>query len=159
MSQIRDFLKTTNEGLQLMGMKKPEGWQYQNCYDFILQHGIDFQTPEPFPHLMEPKQCFFNSITLVSINEERYVYCEGMCLVIIPIQHAWVWDRWENTVVDPTLSEPAAEYCGVPFRMSYAKRRMVNNRRYALIDTFWDDFELLRDHTIDWLDSEVAAAM
>ena len=155
MSQIRDYLKTTNEGLRLLGLKKPEGWLYPNCYEFILKHGIDFKTPEPFPHLMEQKQCFRNSIMLVAINEERYVYCEGMCLVVIPIQHAWVWDRWENAVVDPTLPEPAIEYCGIPFRTPYAKRRVVQNQKYGLIDTFWDGFELMRDTTTDWLEDGI----
>lgn len=159
MNTIREILRFQIEGMKTLGMKNPDGSRYFNCQDFVVQNGLDFTPPsEPFPHLMEQKQCFMNATNLVLINEERFVYCEGLVFVVIPIAHAWVWDRWEKTVVDPTLREPASEYLGIPFNTAYLKRRIVENGCYGLIDTYWDGWKLLCDPTTDWLAKDVTAA-
>ena len=143
---LQDFVN----GMEINGMKKPNGFQYLCCQDFVLQNGTEFSSPEPFPNLMEPKQCFCNAATLMLINEQRYVYCEGYATSIIPVDHAWVLDTWTDEIVDPTWAEPGIEYFGIAFNTQYVRRRLCKNEVYGLIDTYWDNFELLRDTTTEW---------
>ena len=157
---ILDWIKQTNEGMQLLGMNKPAGQRWMNCYDFVQNRGMAFVPPtEPFPYLMEPKNCYGNSTNLVLMNEERYIYCEGYAwCMFLPIAHAWVWDTWEQVVVDPTLQEPAPEYFGLVFDTGFLKRRLVENEVYGMIDTPWDGFALLGDPEPDWQHKSFTAA-
>lgn len=73
--------------------------------------------------LSAPQECFDNSALLALSNPNRYVYCEGYAVADglgVCIHHAWVYDRVENMVVDPTWQKGRiCVYYGIAFSTGY----------------------------------------
>lgn len=67
----------------------------------------------------EPKQCFRNSLLWAMLQPDRFIYCEGYAVGIIPIHHGWLIDRVTRAVVDLTWRERRFVYVGLPFRSEF----------------------------------------
>lgn len=110
---------------------------------WLLDHGIDFASWSPLPTRVrrrEPKRCYWNSLELAARGKGRYVYMEGLACNIIPVDHAWCYDRETGLVVDTTWDHGAA-YVGLPFRTPFARRCL--NRQRPCVMNYEDDFPIM----------------
>jgi hypothetical protein len=105
---------------------------------FMLDNGRDCPIgPETFagPH-GEKGQCYKNS-SLLAFNDHRLTYVEGTVVVFggVPIDHAWCVNA-AGVVIDPTLTDNASDYYGVPFHTDYVRKACLKNGYYGLLDIF-----------------------
>lgn len=129
------FLKKTSE---FVGQPTMEG--------FVLKYGSEMPH-KPLPKGIpkgRPKFCFKNAFDICNDNPERYVYCEGYGYgAVIPIQHAWALDIEDGKVVDNTWAggranpSPGVFYIGVPIKMSYVRRVLLEKKTYGVLD-YWE---------------------
>jgi len=91
----------------------------------ILKHGLWFQPgemPEGFPQ-GRPHKCFSTCLVFTVEYPERFIYCEGMAVGVIPTHHAWLVDRYTGVMFDPTWRPEAQKvYIGVAFRFEALAR-------------------------------------
>ena len=66
---------------------------------------------------MTAKECYSNATKMMLDDPTKYDYVEGYYTsshLPFPIEHAWLVDKGNGTVVDPTLGwQPTARYVGV----------------------------------------------
>jgi len=86
------------------------------------------------------KRCYNNAAETVLDNPRRYAYVEGYASSVIPVPHAWVWDRHADAFFDPTWHGPNAarnpdpsEYIGLVFRSPSFRRYVYRHTRAGLI--------------------------
>ena len=128
----------------VIGSNSPKGWPYSGMGDFILKEGYCFDSfSDKDLGTMEDKQCFANALIYSCREPERYVYVEGYACSVIPMAHAWVYDRAEGKIIDPTWSEIGKAYCGVPFDPVAAQRFVYKTQVYGLIDCYSAGWPLL----------------
>ena len=108
-----------------------------NCPDpspaeWLLRNGMSFtRGPRPKGIRKGPDRfCFWNSLRLAERRSGRYVYCEGYATAIIPVEHAWVYDRRTGLIVETTWDDEGngRDYFGVPVKTSYARRCLLRER-------------------------------
>jgi len=82
-------------------------------------------------------RCFKNATEAVLDNPDRFVYIEGYAVFIIPVHHAWVYDRQTRCCYDPTWEGGGSDYFGVPFNLRYVSRTLLKKQSYGVID-WWE---------------------
>jgi hypothetical protein len=97
----------------------------------ILEHGIWFQPgdrPKEIPR-GRPGQCFSNCLGWTFLLPDRFIYCEGMAVGVIPTHHGWLIDRETGQMFDPTWSKAdQTAYVGVAFRFEALVRWVIRDR-------------------------------
>src|SRR4051794_30720414 len=124
----------TRQWVTLLAMKQAENVVEIRPAQFLLDNGIEFNW-SPLPKRLrqrQPKQCYHNALALAVRGRGRYVYVEGVATNIIPVDHAWCYDRATGRIVDNTWSEGTA-YLGIPFRTAYV-RACLWRERVALMN-------------------------
>jgi hypothetical protein len=122
---------------------KPRGFRYASMFAFVLAEGMEFSTDNiAFPRTGALQQCFGNCFTMALRNPTRYVYCEGYASGIIPVNHAWLWDKANKRIIDPTWQDGQV-YFGIPFNVSYCTPAMLATG--SVIDDYKRGFPLLRE--------------
>jgi hypothetical protein len=93
---------------------------------------------------MQNRECYSNAQKLA---EEGYQYVEGVAMMLIPTEHAWVVDpKHPEIVIDPTwclmkgTTEP--DYFGVAMDLDFIHRCQRRTETYGPLFKAW----LLRDH-------------
>lgn len=123
--------------------------RYHSMHELVLKHGIWFPpvTSPPKQHMRgELRACFRNAAVQVLVNRERYVYCEGYALAMIPVLHAWVWDREAQAAYELTWRRPGDAYCGIPFDCAYAREKWASEHQLhpiTLIDRWEEGWPLV----------------
>lgn len=135
--------------IQMIAAAQRQSGNGSGTHCLILEHGREFlpaKHPEGFGYA-EPKQCYTNAVamaipgylkldatgeppwyrTVVEYIKDRFVYCEGVAIPsvngLIPVDHAWVWDRSTGKLYDPTPVRGGwGSYFGIPFRTEYVAR-------------------------------------
>jgi hypothetical protein len=129
MSATRDYLRL----LDRVNQTRP------NLFSLILDHGYTAPrlVPCPVRYRGEPKLCYNNSALTVLDNPCRYAYVEGFSTSCIPVEHAWVYDRWQDAFFDPTWYDhgdiPVEEYVGLMFRTPFLRQYIDRHKRAALV--------------------------
>ena len=104
---------------------------------WLLKHGIERERG-PLPKGVRRgamRACYWNSLELAEKGKGRYVYMEGYATALIPVEHAWCYDRETGLVVDRTWNwgDRGEAYLGVPIQVKYARYCLKRNRS-ALMD-------------------------
>jgi hypothetical protein len=74
-----------------------------------------------------PKTCWGNAALLALSDPARYIYMEGsVCVVDVPIDHAWVYDRLRQKHIEVTIrfeemNKKAGPYLGLPFPCDFVQ--------------------------------------
>jgi hypothetical protein len=94
---------------------------------WMLDNGARFKWSPAPRHLKRgtPKYCHWNALQLARKGRGRYVYMEGWASNLITAEHSWCYDRKTGLIVDTTWEE-GVDYIGVPVKLDYAVRVMVN---------------------------------
>ena len=88
------------------------------------------------------RQCYHNALELASRGRGRYVYMEGMAVGVIPVDHAWCYDRETGLVVDRTWERDHGQhYLGVPVRLAYVKKQL--SRGHVVVNDWENDYPLV----------------
>jgi hypothetical protein len=128
MSEIKSFIQQVAEMTKNHGT--PDGWFYSNLYELVLMEGYNFPLERisfPMSSRQGNQQCFMNCFLQVMTKPNRYTYCEGYALgCVIPVHHAWIWDKDACKVIDPTWKESSGYY-GVPIQLDYVMKRMLDS--------------------------------
>ena len=93
--------------------------------------------------------CFENAVKAVWGNPGRLVYIEGYAANIIPVYHAWVYDRRTQCCYDPTWDD-GRDYFGVPFSLQYLNRTLLDKQSYGIIDWWQKRWPILRQAPARW---------
>ena len=128
MNGIRGFIEQMVQLTENAGT--PDEWFYSNLYELVLMEGYEF----PLEHLHFPassrtgnQQCFMNCFLLTMTAPQKYTYCEGFALgCVIPVHHAWIWDKDSCKIIDPTWKQGEGYY-GVPIQRDYVMERMLES--------------------------------
>jgi hypothetical protein len=108
-----------------------------NDYNFLLKHAQVFEKAVLADVLGEKKQCYANSFRMVAGEcSDRLVYCEGFANSIIPIEHAWVYDRSAEAVIETTWDKPANCYFGVGFDRVWLTAHILKKRTFGVLFDF-----------------------
>jgi len=109
---------------------------------WLLDHGQAFERgPLPKGVRRGPvKQCYANSLKLALDGGGRFVYCEGMAINMIPVDHAWCFDRATGLIVDRTWKQ-GRHYIGVPIRTEYAMEKLAGG--FAVVNDWEHDFPIM----------------
>jgi len=105
------------------------GWDF-SAAQWLLDNGRVFPLWSPLPKRVRRgpmKACYHNSLRLAKRGKGRYVYMEGYATHLIPVSHAWCYDREAGLVVDTTWAE-GIDYVGVPLKTAYAARMLRRDR-------------------------------
>lgn len=158
-SNIREFLQMEVDMLKTMrNLHRIHG--YLSMSDFLLQHGRNFE-PAPLPDDVKKgraKECYCNAANIVIDEPERFIYCEGYAVGVIPVMHAFCIDV-EGRVVDPTWygkSERGrtptlgTEYFGIAIKKDYLVKTLIKNERYGVIDQWQAEWPIMRDDPKLW---------
>ncbi|MFE6405156.1 hypothetical protein [Streptomyces alboflavus] len=101
---------------------RPSDFRYCSLFCLLLHEGSSF-TPAPLPDDVEegmPGHCWTEALLLAERTGLYYV--EGVALYFgVLIEHAWCATA-DGTAVDPTWSEPADAYAGIPMEAADAGR-------------------------------------
>lgn len=126
----KSSLTPTEDWLKQLAWAQMNMWGYPTSHaQWLLDHAHRWQySPRP-KHLKQrpAKRCYHNSLELVARGKGRYVYCEGYATHMIPVEHAWVYDRTKGCIIDPTWNE-GHDYVGVPIKRSYAYTQLKQGR-------------------------------
>jgi hypothetical protein len=126
-------MKPTHDWLvTLAGFDGKQGLPFSPA-QWLLDNGKALGDWAPLPKRVKRgpiKQCYWNSLTLAA-GSERYVYMEGYATHIIPVQHAWCYDRETGLVVDRTWAK-GFDYVGVPVKAKYAEQCLEQERTPVL---------------------------
>ena len=109
---------------------------YETAEAFLLKHGREWPWA-PLPTRVNfgvAKACFHNALTLAIRRPTTVVYAEGWAMAIIPIRHAWCVDIKTGRVVEPTLRDPASEYFGVAFDLSFVHRIIWQQGYFGVLE-------------------------
>ena len=130
-SQLQEYLQLFDK---VERAALPDKFKYGRG-GFILAHGklfpfdlTSFQGTRGAAH-----KCYMNAgkaaLDGLGTYVEGYVSIAG-----VPIAHAWLADA-AGQVVDLTLSKPGSvrEYFGVPFRLGFLQRRVLETRLWGLL--------------------------
>lgn len=93
--------------------------------------------------------CFENATKAVWDNPARLVYVEGYAVSVIPVYHAWVYDRRAQCCYDPTWDD-GRDYFGVPFNLEYLNHTLLEKQTYGLIDWFGERWPILEQAPSLW---------
>ena len=106
----------------------PKGWFFCNLYELMLATGREFDPKEAdYPNVSTRgnQECFMNCFLAVMVEPQRYTYVEGYAVrSIIPVHHAWMWDKYEYRVIDVTWDE-CDGYLGVPIQKNFLMEAMA----------------------------------
>lgn len=145
---VLEYLELSRAMLARMAPSSP--YLYSGEADFLLRHGQVFpvRAMPPDVPMGLPRRCFSNAAELALRERDRFLYCEGYALAVIPTAHAWCLDR-DGFVVDPTW--PAGEqYWGVAFRADYLYRTLLQNRQTGLLMNYAGGWPLFTgEHTLE----------
>lgn len=133
---------------------KLNGW-YTTGH-FVLKNGRQWNNGHPLPDDVEPmkeKMCFKNAAQM-AIDSNRFIYCEGYGLSIIPVMHAWCLDK-DGNVIDPTWAslpfEKGREYFGIAINTKYLIAHLCETERWgSLIDAWETRWPMLHDDPKLW---------
>ncbi len=89
-------------------------------------HGLEENGPMGF--------CYHNALTKATEEPERYVYFEGMVNYIVPMCHAWLYDKIEQKFVDPTWGAGQHVYVGIPFHNEDLHFLLEKTDMYSFFD-------------------------
>jgi hypothetical protein len=140
MSSVQDYLRTVSVFLQ-KSSRSPE-FKYSSIEEFVLKHGKIMGTRSKESNNYPkgtPKECFRNAYLLAV--EYDLIYCEGYAAGVIPVHHAWCFDK--GKVIDTTW-EDGEEYIGVFFSTKYVSRILLERNSYGVIDNWEMKWPLLR---------------
>ena len=132
-SNVRGFLEQEQQMFRLMQNENRIG-DYRSMGEFVLRNGRNFE-PAPLPPDVKRgkmKECYLNAGQLSTRNPDRFIYCEGYALGVIPVMHAWCVDL-EGRVVEPTWKD-GTEYFGVAIKHGYLIRMMQRTETWGVID-------------------------
>ena len=155
MSALKNFLKAELKMMRKVRCAKAiNGWYTTG--QFVLKNGKQWQNGHALPKDVEPmkeKQCFMNAAKMAT-ESERFIYCEGYALSIIPVMHAWCLDK-DGNVIDPTWAslpfEKGREYFGIAIKTSYVIHYFLETERCgSLIDAWQTDWKMLHDDPKLW---------
>lgn len=130
------IIANTSEWLEFMARHNETA--KVNPYRWLLDNGRRFDW-SPLPPRMRrraPKACFWNSLQLAERGRGRFAYIEGFATAMLPVHHAWCFDRETGRIVDATWVEGSG-YVGVPVRTAYVRARL-NRGASALLDWLRD---------------------
>lgn len=131
-----------------------------NIYtDFILKNGIQFKKSvvEKFG---KQKECYFNAWYYVlnkNESKKRYYYCEGYAissLIGIPMEHAWVYDKVKEIILEVTWKNVGTDYFGLLYNFDYVmKTGAKSGHRFGAVNIGL--FEKIMDgEKINWKPKE-----
>lgn len=115
------------------------GWRYSSYEGLVLDLGQTFESAKwDYPE-QELGACYENSVlALLELGNEHLFYCEGWACspkLPLPIQHAWLVDD-QGHAYDPTW-ETGGTYYGVPVKLSYVKRTILDTGYYGILVNDW----------------------
>jgi len=124
--------------------------------DFFLEHAVEMpvrRARECGIAQMTAKQCFDNALAMTIHHPQfgRYVYCEGYWLhhsnMWAPIDHAWVYDTYENRYIDPTIPhDERGTYIGIKIPLTVLLQCHAGSRwKGNVIDTLWRGYPMPRE--------------
>jgi len=150
MSDVVDYLEMLCLVQRQCGTRGRGDWKYLCMEEFVLKEGQMFnniltELPDDISR-GTPKMCFQNCMHVIAWPNDvsNYFYCEGYALgSVLPMLHAWLVTP-EGKVVDPTWPEPGAEYFGVVFKGSWARRQTLKQESYGLLDAWTSGWPLLK---------------
>lgn len=139
MTTITEYLTMVAELQQQCG--RPEsrvGWKYDSYEAMVLAEGREFTTnPRPKGvRQRKMKECYSNCFHFCWDRDtvDRYVYCEGYAINMIPTLHAWVFDTETGELIDPTWKQQETNvYYGIEFPFMFAVGRCLKTETYGLI--------------------------
>jgi hypothetical protein len=127
--------------------------------EFVLQYGWWYK-PSVLPKQIArgtPQECF-NNATLLTVEDESLIYCEGYALFTSgsePRLHAWVTDG-HGRAIDNTWPQSGVAYAGVPFQSLFVNMTALRNRAtISLLDDYRNLYPLrgdFGDRPDEWLE-------
>ena len=152
-----------------MGFKSKDGYRYRCVPDLLLKEGVlfkDIRDPAGSNEqsACKAKACYLNCFTLAAEEPDRYIYCEGYGVLAslgLPLPHAWVYDKTDKAVVDPTWAAagntgPDDIYLGIPFRLNYVAQSMVVAG--CLLDNYEQRHPILKDKPYKYMHNHFRSA-
>ncbi|TDT93294.1 hypothetical protein EDD99_8103 [Streptomyces sp. 846.5] len=111
------------------------GWRYASVYALLLDVGRLF-TPRTWPDGGPPPgetgRCYTESASWAWGSPDGLAYVEGFAWTgLYPMEHAWCADR-DGFGLDPTWSDPASAYLGLPVLAAAAVELMGRHREPLL---------------------------
>lgn len=124
-------------------MMKSNNSKFTHPATLALQYGHAFYMDEKsFSGTRKPaKACFQNSYRLAT-NNPNLIYVEGQVDIgPLTIEHAWVIDKRNKMVIDPTLTSPTEShnviyphgYFGIPFNTDYIMKVALRSKVYGVL--------------------------
>lgn len=140
---IANYLRVADEMQQKAVGDRMKVKGMRSMYGFVLEHGRPMTLKKDSKHKRgQMGKCFKNAVEFAT-SGRMVRYCEGFAMGVIPTLHAWCIDR-EGRVLDPTWPYPDASYWGVPFKIEYVLRRVVESECYvSMLDDWMSDWPLL----------------
>lgn len=138
---IEQYLIAIETVRQTLNPPHREGYIYQSYEALLLDKGRSFPVPERARPVGMRKGrqgfCYANSFRLVWTDPTRYIYCEGKAAGVIPVTHAWVWDREEACVIETTWKEPAECYYGLALEFGWASSQIGQSKTWGILENDW----------------------
>lgn len=124
----------------------PSGYRYRGVADLVLDAGVPMRVRrDPHGRRGERNLCFKNSLVRALEDPDRYVYCEGFAAGrVIPLLHAWVFDRDLGLAFETTWEEPGSAYLGIGFDTVWADAQTTARGYHGLLDDWTRRWPLLR---------------
>lgn len=76
-------------------------------------------------------------------SDSIFTYCEGFATskaLGIPLAHAWCVNRETREVYDPVWNTKRVRgnaYCGLPINLNFARKVILHNKQYGILDSLW----------------------
>lgn len=155
MDPVVGYLRAHRALYDMNNMGRPD-FTHRSYEELILDLGQSY-TRKPLPTGVDRgqmKQCYQNSTTVVFTDPDRFGYVEGYAYGgILAVQHAWVLDRTDGLIFDPTWPEDDDHtvYRGIEFPWEFVCRKMVERGVYGLLGNDWEfNCEILREGEALW---------
>lgn len=156
MTTITEYLTIMAELQQQCG--RPEarvGWKYDSYEAMVLAEGREFTTnPRPKGvRQRKMKECYTNAFQFVwNEDADRYAYCEGYAVNMIPTLHAWVFDTETGELIDPTWKEQETNvYYGIEFPFMFVMKTIMEAGTYGVIgNDYVFDCQMLKKGGAVW---------
>lgn len=130
MTSTLEYLQTVDALARKAGHGSIASW--------LLQHGRRFAVKQRWPRSVplkrgKLKEAYRNAAMAVLHDPDRFIYCEGYANGYIPVQHAWVYDRYQSMGYDITWADVGDDYIGIPFSNEYVNERLIAQKEWGIL--------------------------